>query len=72
LPPDRNLPTPQPTPALASLHAATGSHILDGDLLWRFPTLPRAQQQALAAKAGAVTVEQLFMDLTAWTVATTV
>ncbi len=41
LPPDRNSVPPG---AQASLFAATGSMILDGDLLWRFQHLPRPLQ----------------------------
>ncbi len=66
-PPDRAAPPPHAHP---NLYAATGSVILDGDLLWRYPQLGRAQQALLATKCGAVTPEQIILDLTAWTQAT--
>jgi hypothetical protein len=56
-----------------SLWAATGSVLLDGDLLYRFATLPRPQQTALAARLGAqgTSADTVLNDLAALSLATT-
>ncbi|KAL6760115.1 CPSF A subunit region-domain-containing protein [Haematococcus lacustris] len=64
--------TPPPG-VLPSLHAYTGSLMLDGDLLVRFAQLPRPQQLAVAQRLGAngsTITDSILSDLAALRVAT--
>lgn len=74
------LPHPRPLAAGSSLHrpfspscppTTAGSCILDGNLLWRYATLPRDLQQQLVQAVQARSPDQLMADLSCLARATT-